>query len=47
MNKLKRKLEKRSHMLIDATPKLLDGFNCESKGEYNTRKRSWGAFPGL
>jgi hypothetical protein len=22
-------------------PKLLDGFNCESKGEDNGRKRSW------
>jgi hypothetical protein len=25
------------------TPKLLDGLNCESKGEDNGRKRSWGA----
>jgi hypothetical protein len=23
--------------------KLLDGFNCESKGEDNERKKSWGA----
>jgi hypothetical protein len=24
------------------TPKLFDGFNCESKGEDNKRKRCWG-----
>jgi hypothetical protein len=28
------------------TPKLLDGFNCGSKGEDIGRKRSWGAFVG-
>jgi hypothetical protein len=26
-------------------PKLLDGFNCESKGE-NNRRRSWGILLG-
>jgi hypothetical protein len=25
------------------TPKLLDGFNCESKGDNSGRRRSWGA----
>jgi hypothetical protein len=28
-------------------PKLLDGLNCESKGEDNRRKRSWGMLPNL
>jgi hypothetical protein len=28
------------------TPKLLDGFNYESKDENCERTRSWGAFPG-
>ncbi len=28
------------------TSKLFDGFNYESKGEDNKRKRSWGALPG-
>jgi hypothetical protein len=28
------------------TPKLLDGLNCESKGDDNGKKRSWGALPG-
>jgi hypothetical protein len=28
------------------TPKFFDGLNCESKGEDNERKRSWGAFLG-
>ncbi len=27
-------------------PKLLDGLNCESKGEDNGRRKSWGALPG-
>jgi len=27
-------------------PKLLDGFNCESKGENIGRRRSWGASLG-
>jgi hypothetical protein len=27
------------------TPKLLNGLNCEFKGENNERRRSWGAFP--
>jgi hypothetical protein len=29
-----------------ATPKLLYGLNCESKGEDNKRRRSWGELPG-
>ncbi len=28
------------------TPKLFDGLNYESKGEYNKRRMSWGAFFG-
>jgi hypothetical protein len=28
------------------TPKLFDGLNCESKGEDNGRRTSWGALPG-
>jgi hypothetical protein len=27
-------------------PKLFDGFNCESKGENNGRKMSWGSLLG-
>ncbi len=27
------------------TPKLLDRFNCKSKGENNRRKKSWGTLP--
>jgi len=29
------------------TPKLLDGFNCDSKSEDNRRKWSWGELPSL
>jgi len=29
------------------TFKLLNGLNCESKGEDNGRRRSWGTFPSL
>ncbi len=43
---IKKKLEKRSHMLVDTTSKLLDGLNCESKSEDNKRKKSWGTFLG-
>jgi len=28
------------------TPKLFDGFNCESKGENSGKKKSWGVLPG-
>ncbi len=28
------------------TPKLLDGFNYESKGDDSRRRQSWGALPG-
>jgi hypothetical protein len=38
------KLKKKN--LNDATPKLLDGLNCESKGENSGRKKSWGTFLG-
>jgi len=34
-------------VLFLRTPKLLDGFNYESKSENIGRKRSWGALPGL
>jgi hypothetical protein len=29
------------------TPKLLDGLNYESKGEYSERRKSWGMLLGL
>ncbi len=29
---------------IWCTPKLLNGLNCESKGDNNGKKRSWGMF---
>jgi hypothetical protein len=29
------------------TPKILDGLNCESKGDNNEMRRSWCMFPGL
>jgi len=28
------------------TPKLLDGLNCESKGEDNEKRKIWGSLPG-
>ncbi len=31
-------------LLMLTYPKLLDGLNCESKGEENKSRRSWGAF---
>ncbi len=31
---------------VRCTLKLLNGFNCESKGENNERRKSWGAFLG-
>jgi len=33
-----------SHFMMH--PKLLDGLNCESKGEDNIRIMNWGAFVG-
>jgi len=45
--KIKNKKDPNVEVMEWCIPKLLDTFNCESKGENNRRIRSWDTLPNL